>query len=88
MGYTDQSGIELWQHLTLALCCCVSYVVPIRINNINNTHLCDLAVLLVKGKTKQNKGVCKTEARIHPNFLCTEYDFWKGNVHKSVSIIC
>lgn len=53
MGYTDQSGIRLWQHLTLAVHCCMSCVVPIRINNnINNTHLCDLAVYLLKEKNK------------------------------------
>lgn len=51
MGYTDQSGIR--QHLTLALCCCVGCVVPIRVINIDNNHLCDLAVLLNKGNKKQ-----------------------------------
>lgn len=50
MGYTDQSGIGLWQHLTLTVCCCVRYVVPIR---INNTHLCVSAVVLLKGKKPQ-----------------------------------
>lgn len=74
MGYTDQSGIR--QHLTLALCCCVSYVVPIRVNNIDNNHLCDLAVLLNKGN--ENKAVCETEAGTQPIF----FDFWKDNVHR------
>lgn len=65
MGYTDQSGIR--QRLTLALCCCASYVVPIRVNSIDNNHLCDLAVLLNEGK-KKNKGVSETEARPQPVF--------------------
>lgn len=43
MGYTDQLRITSGQHLTLAVCCCVSYVVPFRI--IKDTHLCDLAAL-------------------------------------------
>lgn len=63
MGYTDQSGIR--QHLTLALCRCVSYVVPIRVNNNDNNHLCDLAVLLNKGNKKQggqrNRGSYSTD---------------------------
>lgn len=73
MGYTDQSGTGLWQHLTLALCCRVSCVVPIRNNNINNTHLCDSAVLSLQ----EDKSLCRTDAHIHPTFLCTEFALWK-----------
>lgn len=50
MGYTDQSGIRLWQHLTLAVRCRMSCVVPIRIHYINYTHLCDSAVLSFQEK--------------------------------------
>ena len=64
MGYTDQSGIRLWQHLTLAVRCCMSCVVPIRINYINNTHFCDSAVLSFQEKKKaglQNRSLYSSQ---------------------------
>ena len=73
MGYTDQSGIRLWQHLTLAVRCRMSCVVPIRIHYINYTHLCDSAVLSFQEK---KKWVCKTGACIHHNFICVMLITW------------
>lgn len=43
IGYTDQSGIGLWQHLTLTVLLCA---LCSKFSNIN-THLCDLAVHLL-----------------------------------------
>lgn len=55
MRYTDQSGIRLLQHLTR--CALLYELWSIRITNINNTHLCDLTVVL--HKEKKQKGSAK-----------------------------
>lgn len=83
MGYTDQSGIRLWQHLSRRVHCCMSCVVPIRIIDIDNTHLCDLEVHLLKEK----KGLCKTGARLYPTFSHIEYTFWKESVRLQISVV-
>lgn len=71
MGHTDQSGTGLWQHLTLALCCRVSCVVPIRNNNINNAHLCDSAVLLLREEKKFVQNRCSYASDFSLHRVCS-----------------
>lgn len=77
MGCTDQSGIRLRQHLTLAVHCW-AVLCPSLIMLITPIYV---TWQFFDFKGTKTKAVCRTGVCFHPSFLCTEYAFCKGDVH-------